>query len=246
MSGLRQFDELGVGATIHLLRVAEAQTQQPFERRGVLGAVQVTGRLVLGEDRAYLVNDFLGHDVLMSFLMLQVVHQLPNIDLLPVHPAFVVRLLLGRPKEDEHHGVHKLDILTSPLHQPRHLAQRVPVNGGIESNGDSALAVLVNHAGQLEPQLIEFLLGFPPPSGANLMRIYMEREPRDPGVKETHNQLRRKRSAVGIHDRFPALVRYVANQLNDVRIDERLPAGNGDAVRVTQAFDRFQFLYHNL
>ena len=173
--------------------------------------------------------------------MVELVDEVADVDGLAVDEHVEIILLSGRAKQDVDHGLHNVDVLMGPPGQHGDVGQGVAIDGGVKRAGNLALAVLADHLRQLQAQLAQVLFGGPLPAGALLVGVHVHGEPDHAGGGQLAHKLRGQGLSVGIDDGLPALGRDVAHQRHDVGIDERLAAGDGNAVGAAQLLDRLQF-----
>ena len=128
------------------------------------------------------------------------------------------------------------------LVRDRDFRQGVPVNRGIEGSGNLTLTGLMDHPGQVQAQLVQFRLAFPDPTGAPLVGIDMDGETHQPSRFQVFNQFRGQKGAISNDDGLPTLGGDVTDQVEQIRVHERLAAGDGNAVGAAHPFNALKFL----
>jgi hypothetical protein len=211
---------------------ADAQRREPFERLGLLGAVEIGARLEGRLALADLGDDLARLDVRAPLRPLHLgVDELLHLHLLAPREVLVV-VQLGGAKEDEDHGVDLAHVAAGPLQDVGHLVQRLLVHGRVERDGDPA------HRGDeirvLLTQLVGLLLRLAAPPRAALPRVHVERDADEPGALELHEHRPRERLAVRVDDRLAPHSRDFANDLDDLGVHERIAAGDGDPIEVAE------------
>ncbi len=206
---------------------------------GRFRSVQVRRR---GEVRVLLPD--LRHDlgrfqVRSSFPFLAVVQRLPR-DLRPAGVPVERELRHGGAEEDEDHDLDDVDMFLSPLHHSRDILEGIFIDRGVEGAGDPA--DLGKHLGILQPQLVELQLVLVLPLRPPLLAVDVEGESHDPGLLQLAEQLHRQSCTVRIDDGLHAGVVHLPDDLHDLGVHERVPAGDGDAVRVPEAFEDLDLL----
>ena len=186
------------------------------------------------------VGDLLGVEILVVFLMVELVDEAADVHGLAVGEHVEIAALSGRAEENVDHGLDQVDVLVGPAGEHGDVGERIAVDGGVKRTRHRAAAVLVDHLGEFQAQRAQVFFRSALPAGADLVGVHVHGEPDHAGGGQFAHQFRGQRLAVGIDDGLPALGRDVTHQGHDVGVNERLAAGNGDAVGATHLFDLLQ------
>ena len=197
---------------------------------------------MLGVGQTDGVGDFLGDDVVMLFLVVELVDEIAHVNRLSVHEHVEIVLFAGRAEQDVDHGLHDVDVLVGPLGEHGNIGQGVTVDGGIERTGHLPLAVLVDHGGELVAQLAQILFARPLPARPSLVGVHVHGKADHAGGGQFPDEFRGQGLAVGIDDGFPALGDHIAHERNEIGINKGLATGDGDAVGAPQLLDGLQVL----
>ena len=124
--------------------------------------------------------------------------------------------------------MHDIDVLVRPRQNVRDVLQGVGVNRGVESARKPTH--LGEHFGEREPQRVQFDLVFVAPVRPVLLAIHVKGEPRHSGLFQIAQQFLRQGQSVGVEDGLQTLLGDQPHDLDDLGMDERIAAGNGDSV----------------
>ena len=129
-----------------------------------------------------------------------------------------------------------MEIAAAPLQDVRQVGQ---VEGG-DGDREAALhpAHVPDQVGEVLAQLVHlgFVLAAPPE--ALPRAVHVELEPHQAGLLEVARQVRRQPLAVGQQHRLESLPGGELDRFQDAGVEQRLAAGDGDAVAVGEALDR--------
>ena len=239
--GLRKLHRARPDVAVHLPLRAETSREQPLERVGSLGPVEVGGGSEVGEALADL-----GHDVgrleLVRRLVGGGVGHRGEVDRLSPHVVVEVAADDARAEGDEHDRVDDLDVALRPLQDVGHVAQRVLVHGRVERTAHPSSRG--HHLGVALAQLAQLDLVRLLPARAALLGVDVKREAGHAGALELLQELLGERQAVGVDDRLQAIARDHPDDLDDLRMHERVAARDRHAVHGAKALEHVEVVAH--
>ena len=186
-------------------------------------------------DRSMLI-DLFGLDV-GAHLGLVVVDEGAGVQLVP--PDVEIELPgVDGPVEDEDHDLNDVDVPLGPSREVGDELGRVFIDGRVE-RADHASSV-GEHSRVPVTQLVQLDLAALLPAGPVLLAVDVEGEPEGPRSLELPEKLRGQSEPVGVDDRLHTAFLDESHDLDDLRMDQRIPSGYGDDVELPELLEDVQ------
>ena len=230
---LHQLHAPAADGSEHLIAGAQQQPIEPLPGIVRLGSAEERRRREsrerLRDDRTHVRRPDI--DILGGFR--KVPEACPGIDRCRAREV-IEALPHRRPVGDEGNPADQAAHADRPAHHVGDLSEVPGIDGHAETDGREA-ADPVSHLGVLLAQLVRVTFAAPRPAGPVLHRVDVEADAGETGGHEIPQQVGRNAVSVRKHEGLQPFPCDSCDDLTDSRMQDRLPAREGNAVDIPQA-----------